>query len=360
MPRNHQVPIHQVPSNMYNMYEEFEVEDCLNRRSLIREFQRNGRDATVDQAGPANDNGEVELDGEVLLYCEALLASEASPLGIGDSAGEPEQLSDGQDSNLEQPAILLPAILLPAVVPPAVEPPAVETPAIMPPSVVPPMASKQVEQAMALLGQGFRLLGPVLSHLVASEKAGLPGPSSPIVCPSSPLPGPSSPPLCPSSPLPGPSSPPVCPSSPLPGPSSPRPGSSTPRPDHHSGSPKAGPASPIAGPSKGKKIRSEEKKLKYKKCIKCKTKGHISKFCPKKVKHTTGPVDPAHVHAHVPPPFLNFPPPVLFPPSFPPPPVILPPSFPPPPHYDPRPPFPVPHPTFHYPNFNANNFHPPF
>ncbi|KAK4028606.1 hypothetical protein OUZ56_021611 [Daphnia magna] len=126
--------------------------------------------ATVDQAGPANDNVEVELDGEALLYCEALLASEASPLGIGDSAGEPEQLSDGQDSNLEQPAILLPAILLPAV----------ETPAIMPPSVVPPMASKQAEQAMALLGQGFWLLGPVLSHLVASEKAGLPGPSSPI------------------------------------------------------------------------------------------------------------------------------------------------------------------------------------
>ncbi|KZR99995.1 Uncharacterized protein APZ42_003912, partial [Daphnia magna] len=109
-----------------------------------------------------------------------------------DSAGEPEQLSDGQDSNLEQPAILLPAV---------------ETPAIMPPSVVPPMASKQAEQAMALLGQGFRLLGPVLSHLLASEKAGLPGPSSPIVCPSSPLPGPSSPPPCPSSPLPGPSSP---------------------------------------------------------------------------------------------------------------------------------------------------------
>ncbi|KZR99993.1 Uncharacterized protein APZ42_003914, partial [Daphnia magna] len=111
------------------------------------------------------------MDGEALLYCEALLASETSPLGIGDSAGEPEQLSDGQDSNLEQPA------------------------------------SKQAEQAMALLGQGFRLLGPVLSHLVASEKAGLPGPSSPIVCPSSSLPGPSSPPPCPSSPLPGPSSP---------------------------------------------------------------------------------------------------------------------------------------------------------
>ncbi|KZR97062.1 Uncharacterized protein APZ42_008270, partial [Daphnia magna] len=153
--------------------------------------------ATVDQTGPANDNVEVELDGEALLYCEALLASEASPLGIGDSAGEPEQLSDGQDSNLEQPAILLPAILLPAV----------ETPAIMPPSVVPPMASKQAEQAMALLGQGFWLLGPVLSHLVASEKAGLPGPSSPIVCPSSPLPVPSSPPPCPSSPQPGPLSP---------------------------------------------------------------------------------------------------------------------------------------------------------
>ncbi|KZR96446.1 Uncharacterized protein APZ42_009208, partial [Daphnia magna] len=172
MPRNHQVPIHQVPSNMYNMYEEFEVEDCLNRRvvqfenrrkvqyllkyvgydtpewtdfsncnncrSLIREFLRNERAATVDQAGPADVNGEVELEGEALLYCEALLASEASPLGIGDSAGEPDQLSDGQDSNLEQPAILLPGILLPAVETPAIMPPAVETPAIMP-----PMASKQ-------------------------------------------------------------------------------------------------------------------------------------------------------------------------------------------------------------------------
>ncbi|KZR98098.1 Uncharacterized protein APZ42_006641 [Daphnia magna] len=34
------------------------------------------------------------------------------------------------------------------------------------------MISKQAEQAMALLGQGFQLLGPVLSHLVESEKAG--------------------------------------------------------------------------------------------------------------------------------------------------------------------------------------------
>ncbi|KAK4036455.1 hypothetical protein OUZ56_028509 [Daphnia magna] len=368
MPRNHQVPIHQVSSNSYNMYEEFEVESCLSRRvvqlenrrkvqyllkyvgydtpewtdfsncnncrSLIREFLRNERAATLDQAGPADVNGEVELDGEALLYCEALLASEASPLGIGDSVGEPEQVSDGQDAPSEPdillPAVVPPAIFPPAVIPPAILPPAVIPPAIMPPAVetpaiMPPIASKQAQQAMALLGQGFRLLGPVLRHLVASEKAGLPGPSSP-----------------------------------LPGPSSPRPGSATPRPGHHSGSPKAGPASTLsstAGPSKRKKFRSEEKKWKYKICIKffpltlfpylqCKTKGHISKFCPEKAN--------------------NFPPPVIYPPSFPPPPVILPtyfpppplllpPSFPPPPHYYPRPPFPVPHPTFHYPNFNGFN-----
>ncbi|KZS07856.1 Uncharacterized protein APZ42_028217 [Daphnia magna] len=150
MPRNHQV-------QESDLYEEFEVEACLNRRvvlsengrnkvqfllkyvgydipewtdssdctncrSLIREFQRNGRAATVDQAGPADDYGEVEQDGEALLYCEALLASEASPLGIGDSAEEAEQPSDGPESTVEQPAVVLPAVVPPAIVPPAVVP----------------------------------------------------------------------------------------------------------------------------------------------------------------------------------------------------------------------------------------------
>ncbi|XP_045036670.1 uncharacterized protein LOC116931797 [Daphnia magna] len=99
-----------------------------NCRSLIREFLRNLRAATVEQAGPADVNGEVELDGEALLYCEALLASEASPLSIGDSAGEPEQVSDGQDAPFEQPDILLPVVVPPAILPPAVVPPAILPP----------------------------------------------------------------------------------------------------------------------------------------------------------------------------------------------------------------------------------------
>ncbi|KAK4015114.1 hypothetical protein OUZ56_030104 [Daphnia magna] len=91
----------------------------------------NCRAATVDQAGPSDDYGEVEQDGEALLYCEALLASEASPSGMGNPAEEGGQPTDES----------------------AVDPPAIEH------------AAPLEKQALGLMSEGFRLLGPLLGQL---------------------------------------------------------------------------------------------------------------------------------------------------------------------------------------------------
>ncbi|KAI9563977.1 hypothetical protein GHT06_007715 [Daphnia sinensis] len=90
--------------------------DCKNCISLIQKFRQTLRAAAVNDAGPAGDRGEVVMEGEASLFCEALLATEASPLGIGDPAEEA-----GQPYN-EPPAVLPPAVVPPAVVP--IQPPA--------------------------------------------------------------------------------------------------------------------------------------------------------------------------------------------------------------------------------------------